>query len=163
MTEPTPTHDEAVATVRDLVKDARFAMLTTVASDGSLVTRPMTTQEVEFDGDAWFFAEASSTKVAEIGADPRVNVAYAEGSYVSMSGEARIVRDDAKKRELWNSSVAAWLQAEPEDPSVVLIKVTPSSAEYWESPNKAVVLFEVARARITGDTPNIGDNQTVEL
>ena len=51
-----------VRRLAELIKDARFAMLTTVAPDGSLRSRPMATQEVEFDGDLWFFAYDDSDK-----------------------------------------------------------------------------------------------------
>lgn len=39
-----------------LVGDAKVAMLTTVTARGRHVSRPMSLQEVEFDGDLWFFA-----------------------------------------------------------------------------------------------------------
>ena len=35
------THDDDIATVAGLIKDAKIAMLTTVGADGSLVSRPM--------------------------------------------------------------------------------------------------------------------------
>jgi len=52
-----------MAKVADLLKGFRFAMLTTVSSDGKLLARPMTVQEAEFDGDLWFFAEKNSDQV----------------------------------------------------------------------------------------------------
>ena len=48
------TREEHVAKVRQLIKESDIALLTTVTPDG-LETRPMMTQEVEFDGDLWFF------------------------------------------------------------------------------------------------------------
>ena len=60
------THDDDVAKVAELIKDARIAMLTTVGADGSLVSRPMGVQDVDFDGDLWFFADDDSHKVHEI-------------------------------------------------------------------------------------------------
>ena len=60
------TNDDEVATVARLIKDARFAMLTTVGEGGALVSRPMGVQDVDFDGDLWFFADADSHKVHEI-------------------------------------------------------------------------------------------------
>ena len=47
--QPHASSDE-VATVRDLIKDEKIAMLTTVATDGSLVSRPMGDQAVDIDG-----------------------------------------------------------------------------------------------------------------
>ncbi|WP_345503844.1 pyridoxamine 5'-phosphate oxidase family protein [Pedococcus ginsenosidimutans] len=162
----TPTHDPgAVATVRDLVKDERTCMLTTVGPDGSLVSRPMATQEVEFDGDLWFFSEASSPKVAEVQADPRVNVGYAgSSSWVSVSGRAEVVRDPAKNEELWNPFAEAWFAKGPKDPDVVLIRVRGESAEYWDSPGGRVAsVIALVKAKVTGDKPDVGDNETVQL
>ncbi len=42
--------------VADLVRRARVAMLTTTTQEGRHVSRPMGLQEVDFDGDLWFFA-----------------------------------------------------------------------------------------------------------
>ena len=50
--------------VAELLKGERFGFLTTITIDGRLTSRPMTLQEVEFDGDLWFFAERDSTPVA---------------------------------------------------------------------------------------------------
>ena len=43
--------------VRKLIKDTKLAMLTSVDADGKLVSKPMATQDVEFDGDVFFIAE----------------------------------------------------------------------------------------------------------
>lgn len=58
--------NEHIKKLGELTKDIKFAMLTTVEPDGSLRSRPMATQQVEFDGDLWFFTGASSHKVHEI-------------------------------------------------------------------------------------------------
>jgi hypothetical protein len=53
---------EQVKKVADLAKGIRIGMLTTVDADGHFISRPMAQQEVEFDGDLWFFAERGSRK-----------------------------------------------------------------------------------------------------
>lgn len=58
------------------MKGIKFAMLTTVEEDGSLHSRPMTTQEVEFDGDLWLFTRADAPKVWEAGHHRQVNVSF---------------------------------------------------------------------------------------
>ncbi|QWC86432.1 pyridoxamine 5'-phosphate oxidase family protein [Nocardioidaceae bacterium] len=155
--------EEDVAKIRDLVKDAKICMLTTINADDMLVSRPMSTQQIEFDGAAWFFAKADQPKVAEIEANPHVNAAYSESAYVSMSGHAEIVRDDAKKKDLWNDQAAAWLQAEPTDDSVVLIKVVPDTVEYWDTPSTPSTILGRLKAKVTGDRPDGGENDTVDL
>ena len=64
-------------------------------------SRPMATQESEFDGTLWFFTAASSGKIIELGWNPSVNLSYAEPSatrYVSVSGDAEVINDRAKWR-----------------------------------------------------------------
>lgn len=96
-------HQEAVETVRDLIKGIDTAMFTTISPEG-LVSRPMKTQEVEFDGDLWFLTKKDTSKFDEILHDSRVNVVYADKSYVSIRGTAKIVEDLEKKK---NSGVQA--------------------------------------------------------
>ena len=44
-------------------------------------------------------------------------------TWISLNGNAEMVNDNAKARELWNTVVEAWMPQGPDDPSVVLIKV----------------------------------------
>ena len=66
--------DDQTRKVTGLLKGERFAFLTTRTPDGTLTSRPMTLQEVEFDGDLWFFAERDSHPVRHITLSPQVNV-----------------------------------------------------------------------------------------
>jgi general stress protein 26 len=151
--------------VAELLKGERFAFLTTVMKDGRLASRPMTLQEVEFDGDLWFFAERDSNPVRHITDSPQVNVGVGSGgTWVSLSGDAVLVDDVAKKRELWNSAVEAWFPQGPDDDSVVLLKVEGDSAEYWDSPGgRLATVFSFAKAKITGERIEGGENEKVEL
>ena len=57
-----------------LIKDIKFVMLTTREVGGNtLVSRPMTLQKMEFDGDLWFFASWSSILLNQIENNPFVN------------------------------------------------------------------------------------------
>ncbi|HYG04915.1 MAG TPA: pyridoxamine 5'-phosphate oxidase family protein [Stenotrophomonas sp.] len=121
----------------ELLRGIEVAMFTTVAADGRLVSRPLGTQEVEFDGDLWFATAADSPKVAEITANPRVNVAYAapeRNTYVSVAGIARIVDDRAKVEQLWSPAMQVFFPGGKDDPQLRLIHVRAESAEYWNSP-----------------------------
>ncbi|KAB2331261.1 pyridoxamine 5'-phosphate oxidase family protein [Bacillus mesophilum] len=153
---------EELETLRELIKDVDTAMLTTVSEDG-LVSRPMKTQEVEFDGDLWFFTKKETDKYEEIMHDQDVNVAYAGKSYVSVRGRAEIVQDLNKKKELWNKALEKIMQTSYDDPNVVLIKVKAEAAEYWETGNftkKVAFLYK----RMTGQSSRSTDvNETIEL
>lgn len=163
-----PSHDdyddEGLAKVRELIEGVRTVMLTSVDLDGGLVSRPMATQEVEFDGDLWFFSEADAPKVANVEADPNVNVAFvADSAWVSLKGQASVVRDVEKKEELWNSFVGAWFTDEPEDDAIVLLRVHAHTAEYWDSPGAAATGIAMLKTKLTGGTPDAGENETVQL
>ena len=151
--------------VAELLKDQRFGFLTTTTPEGKLTSRPMTLQEVEFDGDLWFFAERHSHPVAHIAASPQVNVGVGSGgTWVSLTGHARVVDDTAKKKELWNGGVEAWFPQGPEDPSVVLLRVEGDSAEYWDSPGgRLATAFSFVKAKATGERIEGGENEKVEL
>jgi general stress protein 26 len=158
----TPSDVEKVA---GLAKDIRIGMLTTVDSDGHFVSRPMAQQEVEFDGDLWFFAERDSRKVAHIAANPHVGLTLTSGdTWISIDGEAEIVDDNAKARELWNTWVEAWMPQGPDDPSIVLIKLNGHSAEYWDTPGGRVAsVISFVKAKVTGERYEGGDNEKVTL
>jgi len=158
-------HDGGVRRVAELLDGAWFGMFTTTAPDGTLMSRPMALQEVEFDGDLWFYAERGSRKLEHIAAHPQVNVAVSSGStWVSLTGDAEVVDDLQRKRDLWNAGVEAWFPNGPDAPEVVLIRVDASSAEYWDTPGGRVAsLISFAKAKMTGTRYSGGDNETVEM
>ena len=155
----------AAAKVAGLAKDIRIGMLTTVNSAGDFISRPMAQQEVEFDGDLWFFAERDSRKVRHITANPRVGVTLTSNdTWISLNGTAAVVDNPAKAKELWNTWVEAWMPQGPEDPSVVLIKVTADSAEYWDTPGGRIAsVLSFAKAKVTGQRYDGGENERVSL
>jgi general stress protein 26 len=132
---PAKDRSKTITKVAALMRDLDFCMLTTKADDGQLRSRPMSNNgEVEFDGDVWFFSAADTRKVAEIEADPFVELNYADPKrflFISMSGEATIVHDVKKKRELWMEELDRWFDDDPESDDIVLIKVSPTIIGYW--------------------------------
>ncbi len=157
--------DDQTRKVAELLKGERFGFLTTITMEGRLTSRPMTLQEVEFDGDLWFFAERDSNPVRHVVTSPQVNVGVGSGgTWVSLTGDAVVVDDVAKKRELWNSGVEAWFPQGPDDDSVVLLKVQADSAEYWDSPGgRLATVFSFVKAKVTGERIDAGENEKVDL
>ncbi|MEW5980746.1 MAG: pyridoxamine 5'-phosphate oxidase family protein [Acidobacteriota bacterium] len=119
----------------DLVKDIPFAMFTTVTAEGGLRSRPMVAMSNAFDGSLWFFTRTGSSITAELGVDGRVNVTYVsapEDRFVSVSGQATIVRDDARAAQMWSSSYQQWFPGGASDPDLSLIRVDVTRIEYWD-------------------------------
>lgn len=147
-----------------IVKDADIAILTTINAQGQLVSRPLAVQEAEFDGDLWFFTEDPSPKEDDIRANPQVNVSISsDKGYLSIAGTAMLTKDRAKIDELWSASVKPWFDGK-DDPSVALIKVDADTAEYWSMDTPRVVAaFKIAKGMVTGERPDPGKNDVVNL
>lgn len=166
MTHPTKQQDD-VQKLAEMIQDIDFAMFTTLDRDGSLRSRPMSTQKTEFDGNLWFFTEASSAKADEVEDNQHVNLSYADqdsNRYVSVSGQATLVRDKAKAKELWNPVLKAWFPQGLDDPNLALLRVTVNKAEYWDAPSSKVVqLVGFVKAVATGQTYEPGENEKLTL
>lgn len=155
----------------DLIRDIEIAMFTTRRADGQLVSRPMATQARADGADLWFVTDIDTAKLDELATDPQVNVAYYNSKsreYVSVSGNARVTQDRAKIRELYRPDWKIWFGGEgdeagtPDDPRVVLIAIDISSAHYLKIDKpRLVVLFEVAKAFVSGGTPELGETREV--
>ncbi|WP_428659007.1 pyridoxamine 5'-phosphate oxidase family protein [Runella sp.] len=152
---------------REMVKDIRVAMLCTHSADGHIHSRPMGTSDVDKDGNIWFFSKESSEKIDEIEDNPDVCVCYSQpddNTYVCVMGAAKIVHDPKKIDELWNPMIKVWFPEGKDDPELLLIKVDPHSAEYWDSSSsKMVVLFNMAKALVTGKEYEEGEYGTIKL
>ena len=159
--------DDAIKTLQGLLKGIKFAMLTTVAEDGSLRSRPMAVPESAFDGDLWFFTEAGAGKVDEVQSDQHVNVVFADlerQRYISVSGLARVVRDPVTVRERWSAAYTSWFPRGVDDPSLALLRVTVTAAEHWESPSSPVVrILGFARTVATGQREQPGQGTKLDL
>jgi general stress protein 26 len=151
--------------VAELTSGIRIAMLTTVDEEGHFVSRPMAQQEVEFDGDLWFFSSRNARKVAHLAANPIASVTLSSNStWVSISGTAEVVEDAAKADQLWNPFVEAWFPEGPDADSVVLIKFTGETAEYWDTPGgRLASVISLVKSKATGERYDGGENETVRL
>lgn len=167
MQDDTRARNDSVSKLGELIKEMKFAMLTTVHEDGTLRSRPMATQQIEFDGDLWFFTGLSSNKVHELDTHHEVNVSYSnsdDNRYVSVTGKAQVVRDRTKMEQLWNPLYKAWFPKGLDDPDICLLKVHVTGAEYWDSPDSKVVqLVGFAKALVTGKRYHPGDNEKIRV
>lgn len=147
-----------------IMRDQRFCMITTFAPEGDLHSHPMTPQQVEDAGDAWFFVDASSETAANLAADPRVNLAFGDGSsWLSVAGTGSLHDDRGKIEELWNPMVETWFPEGKDAPDLRLLKVEPSSAQFWDTPGgKVASALSFVRAKVTGERP-AGHSDTVEM
>ena len=164
---PENAHTDEIKKLAEMIKGIRFPMLTTAESDGSLRSRPMATQDIEFDGDLWFFTRADSAKVEETEQHRQVNVSFAnpeKSSYVSASGTAQLVRDPKKVEELWKPAYKVFFPQGTDDPELALLKIAVEKAESWDAASSLIGrAIDFARAYVSRDPSKLGEHAKVEL
>ena len=160
------TRLKSIEKLNELIKEIDFAMLTTI-DGGMMRSRPMQTQDFEFDGNLWFFTSSKTHKAEEIERDNRVNVSYAspsDNSYVSVSGRASIVKDRAKIDEYWSDLYKAWFPEGKDTPDLVLLRVEAEQAEYWDAPSSTIAqTIGFLKALATGERVDVGENEKINL
>lgn len=150
--------------VWDLAEKIGFCMLTT-QSGADLKARPMSAYIERAENALYFLTDVKSHKDDEIARHPNVCLAFADTKkqkYVSISGVAEVQNDREKIRDLWSTPAKAWWDS-PDDPSIRILKVTPSSAEFWDSPGTVISYIKMAAAAVTGATPDMGENAKVRM
>ncbi len=160
-------HSSQIAELKSKIKAIRFAMFTTINESGHLVSCPMTNQEMDAEGNLWFFTSTESSLWEHIVAHPEVNLSFAEPEdnvYVSISGRAERIVDRERIKAMWNPAVQAWFPHGPDDPHAMLVRVVSDSAEYWDSNASTMVqLYKMAKAVLTGTTPEETEHAKINL
>jgi len=153
-------NEDAVKKIKDFVNDIKVCMFCTNVTHLPFRTRPMSTLEVDEEGNLWFFSAKSSDKNDEIKDNDTVQLIYAKNSdahFLTITGQATVVHDKAKKDELWNPIVKAYFPGGKEDPNLALIKVKPVAAHYWDTVyGKMVTWLKMATSAVTGNQADVG-------
>jgi general stress protein 26 len=156
----------------DLIDGIEVAMFTTRRPDGHLVTRPMQVQERTAGTDLWFVTDLETHKLDELAHDPHVNLGFYKNKsreWVSVSGTAIITQDRDLIRGLYKPDWKAWFgkgddprYGTPDDPRIALILVEAHSAIYMKTNRpRPLVLFEVVKGIVTGQTPKVGEERVI--
>ena len=151
--------------VWDIVEKVGVCMLTTRFA-GGLRARPLEARPDRNAGLIWFVTDLRAGKDDEIAAEHDVCLIFIDPkdkAYLSITARAEVRSDHAKAAEIWKSTDDVWWDG-PDDPNVCVLRVTPITAELWDGPaSKAVAMYEFAKARLTGEKPNLGENRKVTV
>lgn len=158
--------NKQIERINKIIKDTSTCMLVSLKSD-QMNARPMQIAKHDSEGNIWFLTDEESSKVQEIYHDHDVLLAFSNldsNSYLSINGKAVIVDDQEMKKELFNIFAKAWFPEGPESDKLVLIKVNPSNAEYWDgSGSKLVQLFKMGKAVLTNEKYQTKDEDHGEV
>lgn len=148
-----------LAHIAKLIEGIPVAMLTTVESDGALVSRPMATLEMDGQGALWFFTDLRSSKIEHLRV---VNLSFtdtAHGNYVSLSGRGEIDTDSGRIHRLWTTFAKPWFPEGPDSPNLAMLKFVPDTADYWDGPSsKMIRAFGMIASVVAGKPVGMGEH-----
>ena len=160
-------NEKNIELLKSKIEEVRICLFTTVSAKDEFSSRPMATAKVEEDGSIWFFTNEYSIKSKEISKDNQVTLGYSspsDNTYITVNGKAELVDDRVRKEAYFSAPVKAWFPDGVEDPRLILIKVTPAAAEYWEgSSSKVVVVYHMLKAIVTGEEYEGGQHDKINF
>lgn len=115
------------------------------------------------EAKALWFITAQGTHLAEAlqggGRDALYIVADGGGKlFARIEGQLELSNNQAKLDQIWNAVASAWFEEGRQDPDVRLLKFSIRGAEVWTTTGGIGFLYEVARARVTGAQPDMGEH-----
>jgi general stress protein 26 len=160
------SQDDIRDRVWDVIESVGVCMLTTRFGEG-LRARPLEARPDRRGGTIRFVTDVRGAKDDEVAAASEVCLTFVDkgrNAYLSVTGDARTVHDPRQAAEIWKRTDDVWWPGGPDDPNARVLIVEPRLAELWDGPaSKAVAAYEFARARVTGEKPNLGENRKVSV
>jgi general stress protein 26 len=159
------TEQDELHRVWDIIEKVGVGMLTTHFANG-LRSRPVEPRPDRAAGIIWVLTDLRSPKEHEIDADSEICLIVIDAhdkAYLSITARAKVLRDSKKAAEIWHHSDQIWWSG-PDDPNVCVLRLEPERAELWDGPaSAAAASLELAKARLTGQKPNLGENRKVTV
>lgn len=134
--------EEAISKLKDIAEGIDICMFCTEVEGLPFSTRPMSTQEVDEEGNFWFFSRRGSNKNKEVLQDDTVQLIYADRSknqFLSVTGDVDVFLNHHKIEELWSGVMKAWFEEGKDDPELTLIRVRPTESYYWDTKDGKII------------------------
>lgn len=158
-------NEAAADKIKELAEGIDTCMFCTY-NGTKLASRPMSVQQIDDSGNLWFLSHKRSNKNADISQNPTVELFFAKGhdSFLSIHGQATVLFDYNKTKELWNPIIKVWMPEGVDDPNLSIIKVVPEDGYYWNNKHgKMVAIVKMTAALLTGKTMDDGIEGNLEL
>ncbi|KOY84557.1 hypothetical protein AD998_20405 [bacterium 336/3] len=154
---------EAIDKLKSLVNDIMVCLFCTdLKTDDGSTCRPMNAIKVCDKGNILFFSEKSSDKNKAIATDKDVQLFFShpgKSTYLVLNGEAEIILDKMIIEELWTPLAKIWFKKGKDDPNISIIKVTPTTAYYWDNDGNRMINFLKMVASVVTGTNLITDKE----
>jgi len=173
-TEMTP--QKKIDGLKEIIKEAKSAMMTTRSSTGCMHSRamtPCTPKHGDHGLHFVFLGNNASPKFEEIQHDSHVNVSFYDKTstdWVSVSGVAKVSQDKEMIKAHWSHFVSAYYgdlgdgihKGDENDPRVSIIEVVPDEIRYWKSTSGSIgKVAHQAYGAVTGHGSAPGEMRTI--
>jgi len=146
------------------IKGARCVMLGSPDHDKHM--QPMSPQVDVEAGVIYFYSDSTSELGSTILARPSsVHLCHIDGDYQAcVKGMLMPHNDRAIIDKFWSPAVEAWYPGGKTDPKMLMLKFEPHDAAVWASDKSMIgFMFEIAKANLTGKTPDVGKTKEFGL
>lgn len=118
-------------------------------------------------GALWFITNAGTdlAKSVQDGAKKACHAVADSSSklYARIEGQLEMSDDKAKLDEIWSAVADSWFEGGERDPDVRLLKLTPAEAEVWATDGGLAFFYEIAKSKVTGKKPDVGEHFEVSF
>jgi len=157
---------EAKEKIKKMAESIDFTMMATDLKTQPFHAVPMSTKEVDAEGNIWFLSNKNSTHNQNIEKENHAHLIYADNGnfeFLSIYGRAHITTNPSRIKELYGSGDDAWFDG-VDDPNITAIKVEPNEAWYWDTKSgKVLSLLKMIGASITGNEPDLGEEGKLKI
>ncbi|WP_411838822.1 pyridoxamine 5'-phosphate oxidase family protein [Paracoccus sp. ME4] len=113
----------------------------------------------------WFITARDTDLARSVasGAQPAIHVVSdaGQGLYARIHGQLSLSDNSVKLDELWNAVASSWFEDGKQDPDVQLLRFDLDEAEVWATGGSLSFLYQIAKSKITGDKPDMGDHYSL--
>ncbi|WP_323718607.1 pyridoxamine 5'-phosphate oxidase family protein [Paracoccus aminovorans] len=118
---------------------------------------------VDRDSRTLWFITAKGTDLVQAvagGGKPALHAVADEsgGLFARLDGTLALSDDRAKLDELWNAVASAWFEEGKQDPDLQLMRLDLTGAEIWLTGGSMRFLYEIAKSKVTGAKPDMGEH-----
>jgi len=118
-------------------------------------------------GKLWFITADGTDLVNALRSGPkdaRYIIASGDGKlYARIDGTASLSASKDKLDEIWNIVAASWFEDGKNDDDLALVCLDLSEAEIWATDGGLKFLYETAKANVTGEKPDVGDQGIIRF
>jgi general stress protein 26 len=159
---------EAIDKLKSLAEKTDIGMLCThVNGTKHIHAVPMSTQEVDEEGNIWFLFSSESETYQHLQEDKTVCLLYSDiknYNFLSIHGSTEISGSKVIIDKYWNKMMEGWFEKGKDDRRIRVLKVIPSEAHYWDNKtNKLVTFLKVAVSALSGEKMDIGRQGNLDI